>query len=213
LMLWFVDGFDAPRDLQHHMLRPLASGLIVRQPEPEAICSIHEGWVHGGEAAELRDGIEDAISDMDEGGDKERFQSLLDKVDARDSLAHDELANSQIGRQPEARWDTTTPNSRWIDIGSGNTLAAKSPGHAQSIVEAHNAALMANVYPHSRFLQVSSPSTPESNVNGDNDRQPVVFIHDDGCGAVLDSDGNCPVCDFHPDMQSRAIVKPNKGDE
>lgn len=32
-----------------------------------------------------------------------------------------------------------------------------------------------------------------------------IEIHDDGCGTILDKDGKCPKCGFHPDMQSRAF--------
>ena len=29
-----------------------------------------------------------------------------------------------------------------------------------------------------------------------------LMFHDDDCGELLDRDGRCPVCEFHPDMQS-----------
>ena len=35
-----------------------------------------------------------------------------------------------------------------------------------------------------------------------------VLIHDDDCGAPLDSVGKCPKCKFIPDMQSTAFVEP-----
>lgn len=28
------------------------------------------------------------------------------------------------------------------------------------------------------------------------------MFHDDDCGVLLDADGRCPKCGFHPDMQS-----------
>jgi len=28
------------------------------------------------------------------------------------------------------------------------------------------------------------------------------MFHDDDCGELLDADGRCPKCKFHPDMQS-----------
>ncbi len=28
------------------------------------------------------------------------------------------------------------------------------------------------------------------------------MFHDDDCGVLLDGDGKCPSCGFHPDMQS-----------
>ena len=30
----------------------------------------------------------------------------------------------------------------------------------------------------------------------------MVMFHDDDCGELLDGDGECPTCKFHPDMQS-----------
>lgn len=33
----------------------------------------------------------------------------------------------------------------------------------------------------------------------------MLMSHDDGCTELLDQDGKCPVCDFHPDMQSTAF--------
>lgn len=32
-----------------------------------------------------------------------------------------------------------------------------------------------------------------------------LMFHDDDCGALLDSIGQCPACRFHPDMQSTAF--------
>ena len=34
---------------------------------------------------------------------------------------------------------------------------------------------------------------------------PRLLYHDDGCKAFLDRWGNCPVCKYHPDMQSLGI--------
>jgi hypothetical protein len=31
------------------------------------------------------------------------------------------------------------------------------------------------------------------------------MFHDDSCGELLDKDGKCPKCNFHPDMQSTAF--------
>lgn len=31
------------------------------------------------------------------------------------------------------------------------------------------------------------------------------MVHDDGCGEILDKEGRCPKCGFHPDMQSTAF--------
>lgn len=54
-------------------------------------CPVHEGSFHGGEAEELRAGIEKIIGDLDLDIDHEakvQLQRLLDAVDARDSLGH-----------------------------------------------------------------------------------------------------------------------------
>ena len=32
-----------------------------------------------------------------------------------------------------------------------------------------------------------------------------LMYHDDDCGELLDRDGRCPKCKFHPDMQSTAF--------
>lgn len=31
---------------------------------------------------------------------------------------------------------------------------------------------------------------------------PYLMFHDDGCGQFLNKEGECPKCEFHPDMQS-----------
>ena len=30
----------------------------------------------------------------------------------------------------------------------------------------------------------------------------LLMYHDDDCGELLDNEGRCPKCGFHPDMQS-----------
>jgi hypothetical protein len=36
--------------------------------------------------------------------------------------------------------------------------------------------------------------------------EPIRLVfHDDDCGELLDAEGLCPVCQFHPDMQSTAF--------
>jgi hypothetical protein len=30
----------------------------------------------------------------------------------------------------------------------------------------------------------------------------MLMFHDDSCDVLLDADGRCPKCGFHPDMQS-----------
>lgn len=33
----------------------------------------------------------------------------------------------------------------------------------------------------------------------------ILMFHDDSCGELLNADGLCPKCKFHPDMQSTAF--------
>lgn len=71
-------------------------------------CPEH-GFIHGGEAEELRSGIEAIIAEIDDGEDedslgrlraigsglKHDLQRLLDKTDARDSLAFGEALDAE----------------------------------------------------------------------------------------------------------------------
>jgi len=50
-------------------------------------CPVHDGQIHGGEAEELREGIESIISRRKLVSVRE-LRALLDRVDARDSLAY-----------------------------------------------------------------------------------------------------------------------------
>jgi hypothetical protein len=63
-------------------------------------CPVHYGAVHGGEAQELRRGIEEIVENYADGEDTygfgKRLQQLLDRVDARDSLAHVEMHLTDI---------------------------------------------------------------------------------------------------------------------
>lgn len=58
-------------------------------------CAAHYGSIHGGEAEELRKGIETIIKSFSDCEDQSAMRGnlirLLDRVDARDSLAHVEL--------------------------------------------------------------------------------------------------------------------------
>jgi len=39
----------------------------------------------------------------------------------------------------------------------------------------------------------------------------MLMAHDDGCTELLDHEGKCPSCNFHPDMQSTVFRPvPNK---
>lgn len=68
---------------QERVLSSISSANAV-QP----ICAVHFGAVHGGEAEELRRGIERIIAQSDYRAVKGQLIRLLDSVDARDSLAH-----------------------------------------------------------------------------------------------------------------------------
>lgn len=65
-------------------------------------CAVHVGAVHGGEAEELRAGIEQLIADDEEliwRAVRRELQDLLDRVDARDSLAHLERIDVAIAER------------------------------------------------------------------------------------------------------------------
>ena len=58
------------------------SCLVYSEPCPE------HGFIHGAEASELREGIEELLSKkLDRPGMRTALRALLDRVDARDSLA------------------------------------------------------------------------------------------------------------------------------
>lgn len=66
--------------------------VFIEEPEPactlySALCSRHD-FVHGAEAEELRAGIEELIGEG--GASMTALQLLVDKIDARDSLAYRE---------------------------------------------------------------------------------------------------------------------------
>lgn len=76
---------------------------VTKCPVYAVLCQEHGGIVHGMEAEELRAGIEELIAGADDSVDEDArvvsaadLQSLVDKVDARDSLAYRE-ATSQPG--------------------------------------------------------------------------------------------------------------------
>jgi len=56
-------------------------------PTVEERCPVHRGSIHGGEAEELRSGIEAIVNCEDSSGVRQQLTRLLDRVDARDSLA------------------------------------------------------------------------------------------------------------------------------
>lgn len=66
-------------------------------------CTVHGGIRHGKEAEDLRSGIEDIIAGADDSVDRDArvvsaqdLQDLLDKTDARDSLAYIEKSQLTI---------------------------------------------------------------------------------------------------------------------
>lgn len=89
-------------------------------------CPVHEGQIHGGEAQELRKGIEEILKEM-RGGDgdetmQEMLQNLLDKVDARDSLGHLEY-ECMLLKKAEERHFTELAN-----LDENRTLILKAMG-------------------------------------------------------------------------------------
>lgn len=74
-------------------------------------CPVHEGQIHGGEAEELRKGVEEILKrDGGETEIRDQLQKLLDDVDARDSLAHGEwkdMVKLEARKEYIERFDTT----------------------------------------------------------------------------------------------------------
>lgn len=113
-------------------------------------CPVHDGAIHGGEAEELRAGIEALIADPP-GGDLESnrewmlpLQRLLDRVNARDSLGYLERGDEQ--RETDLReaflagfafaedkadisehdgWHRTDPRIEWPSHGQREDAAAE----------------------------------------------------------------------------------------
>lgn len=76
-----------------------AALAAAERPTPAAKCVMgvychNHGFIHGAEAEELRQRIERAIKGADHEGcvDEDDLQRILDEVDARDSLAWQEVA-------------------------------------------------------------------------------------------------------------------------
>ena len=102
-----VDSREREEDYERYLVRSIArqnattallAAVGAARPALEAVlsgrgpCAVHAGLVHGGEAEELRQGIEKAIADYDEhdpaGAVTRQLAKLLHNIDARDSLAH-----------------------------------------------------------------------------------------------------------------------------
>lgn len=74
-------------------LELFSEGYAQGSRSPRRGCPVHAGEVHGGEANELRKGIEKLIEGVDVSCHemaefKDSLVRLLDRIDARDSLAH-----------------------------------------------------------------------------------------------------------------------------
>lgn len=79
-------------------------GIAEACPVHRDACSVH-GYVHGAEVEELRGGIEQILAqrgDYDDSGLREDLQRLLDRVDARDSLAFLEKEAPRARKKREA---------------------------------------------------------------------------------------------------------------
>jgi hypothetical protein len=73
----------------------------VEQAIDGGYCAVHDGRVHGGEAEELRHGLEQLITN--DSVTPRQAQALLDRVDARDSLAHGELTEKLSAAQARVK--------------------------------------------------------------------------------------------------------------
>ena len=103
------ERIEGPGDLGTHEKRralsaQIAEGSLQRLALDHG-CPVHQGLLHGGEAEELRSGIEKILaeSDLDPIDLRASLQALLDDVDARDSLAHLERGNSTKTRDARMR--------------------------------------------------------------------------------------------------------------
>ncbi len=77
------------------ILDRLLSAPPAASPDPHT-CPVHDGELHGAEAEELRAGVEALIEQyMDGAVPSDKLQRLLDRVNARDSLAHLERQDAQ----------------------------------------------------------------------------------------------------------------------
>lgn len=83
---------------------------ICQDTSVQPVCAVHFGAVHGGEAEELRKGIEKILAQCDYPAVvdvKIQLISLLDDVDARDSLAHVEELDALKARVAELERELT----------------------------------------------------------------------------------------------------------
>ena len=98
--LRFADKVSAHADELRAKLtrRPAESGTVATRCTVYATpCSVHD-FIHGAEAEELREGIEKLMENED-AVKVRQLRSLLDRVDARDSLAYLESHEAQHGER------------------------------------------------------------------------------------------------------------------
>lgn len=91
-------------------------------------CPVHDGQVHGKEAAELRRGIEELLDEGTGQISRRALQWLLDRVDARDSLAHEEarLLSPQCFEPEEPEYDTSGCSA--VGVGGRHSEAYSEEG-------------------------------------------------------------------------------------
>jgi hypothetical protein len=75
----------------------LINRLLALSPSPLLECAVHQGVVHGGEAEALRSGVELLIEIGGASVSVADLQSLLDRVEACDSLGHLERIDLAAG--------------------------------------------------------------------------------------------------------------------
>ena len=87
--------YETDHDPDHHKDGCPAREELVRCPVYSSYCAEH-GFIHGREAEELRRGIQEILqSNTSEDEWDWKLQDLLDRVDARDSLAYLEKRDEQ----------------------------------------------------------------------------------------------------------------------
>ncbi len=94
-------------------------------------CPVHAGVVHGKEAEELRVGLELLL--VEHRLTRRGVQDLLDRVDARDSVAHLENESKRL-HEAAALWtewkneDITDDDDRWVNFTDRVHAWLESPG-------------------------------------------------------------------------------------
>lgn len=89
------------------------TSLLMDMEKAAQRCPVHYGQIHGGEAEELRAGIESLIAQHPDGAvPRRKLQRLIDRIDARDSLAHLEMRDGEPLRDIVRRLHETSERSR-----------------------------------------------------------------------------------------------------